>query len=308
VNSTLKLGISPLSWTNQSIMEMGDHIPYAQCIQEAATAGYQGVELGRKFPGAASEVLSSLAMVGMAPVSAWYSGFLAKRSVEDEWPHALPFVEHLRALGCKVLVYGECANGPVGGDEAPFNATPALADMDLETYAARMTAFADIVAAEGLILVYHPHVMMPVETVAEIDSFMQSVGPSVHLLLDTGHIAMTGGEYTDVMETWWHKIAHIHLKDLRRNVMADLDPAINTLVEAVHAGGFTVPGDGDIDFAPLIAKIAKDGYDGWLLVEAEQDPKKADPTEMASIAMTYLCDLFADHGLDFERNPYSGDT
>lgn len=300
----IRLGISPLSWTNQSILELGDHISYEECITQAALAGFGGVELGRKFPEDPSVILSTLTDVGLVPVSSWYSGFLGERSVEEEWPDAEPFIAKLKALGCEVMVYGECACGPVGGESAVLKDTPPLASIDLTRYAKRITEFADRVSEAGLTLVYHAHVMMPVETVEEIDRFMSAVGPSVHLLLDTGHIAMAGGDYRYVMDKWWHKISHIHLKDMRKDVFDSLDVTQITFDQTVHAGIFTVPGDGDIDFEPLIKKIATDGYDGWLLVEAEQDPLKAEPLTMATTAMTYLAELLERHNISFERNTY----
>lgn len=301
--TNLKLGISPLTWTNQSILELGDHISYDECITQAAEAGFNGLELGRKFPADASTVLSTLSEKGLVPVTAWYSGQLGERSPEDEWSFAEPEIAHLIALGCKVMVYGECACGPVGGSSAFFDATPQLSSIDLASYAARVTQFADRVAEAGLTLVYHPHVMMPVETVEEIDQFMNTVGPSVRLLLDTGHIALAGGDYIKVMNKWWDRISHIHLKDMRQAVNASIDRGHTTFDQAVHKGIFTVPGDGDLDFEPLIQKIAADGYDGWLLVEAEQDPLKADPPTMAATSMAYLSNLLTRHNLAFERNP-----
>ena len=303
IMNKMKLGISPLSWTNEGILRLGDDIRYETCISEAAQAGFTGIELGRKFPKQPEAVISSLASVGLAPVTAWYSGFLAERSVEDEWPEALSMVMHLAALGCRVMVYGECAAGPVGGSAASLAQTPPLDGLDLETYARRVTDFARRVEESGLTLVYHPHVMMPVESVEEIDRFMSAAGEPLRLLLDTGHVAMAGGGYEVVMERWWRRISHIHLKDIRRSVCDALDPQNQTFEEAVCEGVFTVPGDGDLDYGPLIRKIAGDGYDGWLVVEAEQDPVKAPPLIMAKTGFSHVSGLLERHAIPFDRNP-----
>ena len=170
-------------------------------------------------------------------------------------------------------------------------------------YARRVTDFASRVEESGLKLVYHPHVMMPVETVDEIDRFMSAAGESLHLLLDTGHVAMAGGDYRVVMERWWSRISHIHLKDIRRSVFDNLDPHRQTFDEAVHAGVFTVPGDGDLDYAPLVRRIAEHGYDGWLVVEAEQDPVKAPPLAMAKTGFSHVSGLLERHAIPFDRNP-----
>lgn len=304
--TSVKLGISPLSWTNQSILELGDHISYETCISEAAKAGYAGVELGRKFPQEPDRVIATLAEVGLVPVTAWYSGYLAERSLDEEWPAALPEVQHLAALGCHVMVYGECAAGPSKGASAVLADTPPLDSLDLGAYAKRITEFAERVKEYGLTLVYHPHVMMPVETIDEIDQFMRIAGEPVRLLLDTGHLAMAGDDYRIAMNTWWDRIAHIHLKDLRKKVYNARDPQRQTFDELVHEGIFTVPGDGDLDFEPVIKKIASDGYTGWLMVEAEQDPLKANPQTMANTAFNHLAGLLEKYSINFDRNPFNG--
>ena len=299
----VKLGISPLSWTNEGIRELGDHISYETCIADAARAGYTGIELGRKFPEQPEAVRETLGEYGLVPVTSWYSGFLAERSVEDEWLAALPRINHLAALGCRVMVYGECAAGPEGGPAAVLARSPPLDRLELKPYARRLTAFARRTADAGLTLVYHPHVMMPVETVDEIDLFMSAAGEPLRLLLDTGHVAMAGGDYRVVMDRWWSRIAHIHLKDIRNSVLDALDPHRQTFDMSVHEGVFTVPGDGDLDYAPLIRKIADDGYEGWLVVEAEQDPLKAPPFAMARTGFRHVSGLLEDHGLACDRNP-----
>ena len=303
MNGKLRLGISPLSWTNQSILELGDHIEYETCITEAAQAGFTGVELGRKFPQRPERVLKTLADVGLTPVTAWHSGYLGDRSVNDEWVASQACIDHLVALGCDVMVYGECACGPTAGAAAVLADTPALGTIDLSAYAERISQFSDRVSEAGLTLVYHPHVMMPVETVDEIDQFMSAAGTGLRMLLDTGHIAMAGGDYLVVMDKWWDRISHIHLKDIRHSVYNSLDPRRATFDQAVHEGIFTVPGDGDLDFGPLIKKIASEGYDGWLIVEAEQDPLKAPPLSMAKTAFSHLSELLLDHDIQFYRNP-----
>ena len=302
----VKLGISPLSWTNEGILELGDDISYDTCISEAAQAGFTGIELGRKFPKHPETVKATLANVGLEPVTSWYSGFLAERSVEDEWPEALPMVEHLVALRCNVMVYGECAAGPTGGSAAVLAQTPPLDGLDLRVYARRVTDFASRVKDAGLTLVYHPHVMMPVESVDEIDRFMSAAGEPLRLLLDTGHIAVAGGDYRVVIERWRNRISHVHLKDIRRSVLDALDPHRRTFEEAIHEGVFTVPGDGDLDYGPLIREIAEHGYDGWLVVEAEQDPVKAPPLAMAKTGFSHVSGLLERHAIPFDRNPGHG--
>jgi len=300
--TNVKLGISPLSWTNQAIMEMGDHISYETCIKEAAEAGYIGVELGRKFPKKPADILSSLAKLDLSAVSAWYSGYLSERSFEKEWAEAAPYADFLIGLGCPVMVYGECGAGPAAGAKARLNQRPPFGNINFAEYTAKLTALADRLQTRGISLVYHSHMMQPIQSNDEIDLLMKNTGPSVKLILDTGHIAMSGGDYIEVMEKWWDRIGHIHLKDMRQKVFENLDFANQSFDDAVYAGLFTVPGDGDIDFAPLVGKIAADGYDGWLLVEAEQDPKIAIPGPLAKSSFNYLEALLDNADIDFKRN------
>jgi len=300
--TNVKLGISPIGWTNQAIMEMGDHISYETCIREAAEAGYIGVELGRKFPKNPADIISSLAALDLCAVSSWYSGYLSERSLDEEWVEAAPYADFLIGLGCPVMVYGECGASPEAGEQAKLDQRPPLGNIDFAEYTAKLTVLADRLQAMGISLVYHSHMMQPIESNDEIDMLMQNTGPSVKLVLDTGHIAMSGGDYVEVMEKWWPRIGHIHLKDMRRKVFENLDRATRTFDDAVYAGLFTVPGDGDIDFAPLVGKIASNGYDGWLLVEAEQDPKVAVPGPLAKSSFAYLEALLDNAGIDFKRN------
>ncbi len=297
---TVKLGISPIGWTNDAIADLGADIPLATFLGDAARAGFAGVELGRKFPPAPAEVQSALAPFGLAPISAWYSGRLIERDVDAEWPTAWTHARRLKALGCHVMIYGECAGGAEGGADAPLARRPPA--VSLCPYARRLSALAGRITAMGLRFVYHHHVMHAVETASQIDALMEASDLSVHLLLDTGHLALAGDDYTGVMRRWWSRIGHIHLKDIRRARLATLDREITTFDDGVRLGMFTVPGDGDLDFAPVAEQIAQAGYGGWIVVEAEQDPEIAAPATMATIAFTHLAGLLDASGIKLERH------
>ncbi|MEJ1159149.1 TIM barrel protein [Prosthecomicrobium sp. N25] len=295
----MRLGISPIGWTNNAIIAMGDHVPFEACIAEAAAAGYEGIELGRKFPENPMVLRARLAERGLVPVTGWYSGELARRGVEEEWAAARTFVDHLLALGCGVLVYGECGHGPAAGSAAPLG--QALPHEVGQDYADRVTAFAERLAATGLTLAYHPHMMQAVDTNDRIHRLMESTGLAVGLLLDTGHIAMSGGDYREIVEAWWPRVVHLHLKDVDRRVLGRLDPALHSFDDAVWMGLFTVPGEGDIDFAPLAQAIAQHGFDGWCVVEAERDPTTISPGLLARRAYDHLTQLLAEAGVPSAR-------
>ncbi|MCY4260612.1 MAG: myo-inosose-2 dehydratase [Rhodobacteraceae bacterium] len=295
---TVRLGISPIGWTNDAIADLGADIPLETCLGDAAGAGFAGVELGRQFPHAPAEVQSALAPFGLVPITAWHSGYLSERDVDAEWPAALAHAKRLKALGCNVMVYGECGAGAEGGADAPLSRRPP--DLALFPYARRLSGLACRIAAIGLKLVYHHHVMHPVETASQIDALMEASDPSVQLLLDTGHLALAGDDYAAVMRRWWSRIGHIHLKDIRRATLETMDRTTTTFDDGVRLGMFTVPGDGDLDFAPVAEQIAQAGYGGWIVVEAEQDPKNAAPAVMANTAFAYITRLFDALGIKLE--------
>lgn len=302
----LRVGINPLSWTNDAYHNLGDDIPFSTCIRDAAAAGFTGMEIGRKFPRDPKVMLEALAGHGLLPVSCWYSGFLTERDIETEWAEAEPFVNWLKDLGATCLIYGECGAGAEAGQDAKLNQNPPLSNIDFEQYAARLTEFGDRCAKLGMPMVYHHHIMHPIETEKEIDLLMTATGPSVGLLLDTGHLAMIGADYRQVAEKWWHRIGHLHLKDVRQSILTSVDRSKQSLYDTVLEGVFTLPGDGDLDFAPLFEKIAKDGYAGWIVVEAEQDPQLAPPGPLSKKCFTYLDDQIQAAGLSCKRNIYRG--
>lgn len=283
----LRLGINPLGWTNDVITEFGDDTPAEIFIAEAAAAGYEGVEMGRKFPADREAVAGLLAAGNVDLVSGWYSGRLAEIGVEQELANVANHAALLAHNGAQVMVYGE--TGLMPGDDPlnePLSATPVVADADWATYGERLTAFGEALERDyGIQLAYHAHLMMVTESEVEIDRLMAETGEAVGLLFDTGHIVAGGGDMARVLANHGHRVNHIHFKDIRRDVFAGIrehDESFNT---GVRSGMFTVPGDGTIDYAPVIDFATSDAYRGWLVVEAEQDPTQAPSDEYAEKAM-----------------------
>ena len=283
----LRLGINPLGWTNDVIAEFGNDTPVDTFIAEAAAAGYEGVETGRKFPADPGTVADLLAAGNADLVSGWYSGRLAEISVEDELANVARHAALLSLNGARVMVYGE--TGAMPGDDPldePLSATPVMADADWAAYGKRLTVFAEALARDyGIGLAYHEHLMMVAESEAEIDRLMAETGDAVGLLFDTGHIVAGGGDLSRVLAHHGRRINHIHLKDIRRDVFADVRQRDASFNAGVRAGMFTVPGDGYIDYSPVIEFARSDAYTGWLVVEAEQDPGQAPSAEYADKAM-----------------------
>ncbi|PKH26712.1 myo-inosose-2 dehydratase [Enterobacterales bacterium CwR94] len=277
--SHLKLGVSPLCWTNDVLDDLGGDIALQTCLQQAAQTGYQGIELGRKFPRDARELHPLLDKVGLQLASGWHSGFLAERSVQEELDAVRPHAQLLQQLGASVMVYGEC--GLLPGEtplDEQISQSPALASLDLPQYCDKLNAFADVLLRDyGLQLAYHHHLMMVVEHDDELQAFMENTHSNVGLVFDSGHAFAAGVDIARALQRYGSRICHIHLKDVRPEVHQRLYRENLSFNEAVRAGLFTIPGEGGIDYSPIIDFVKRSQYQGWLIIEAEQDPALAPP-------------------------------
>jgi inosose dehydratase len=286
------LGVSPLSWTNDVLAELGGDIPLETCLQDAADIGYEGVELGRKFPREGSKLLPILSNYKLRLVGGWHSGYLTERSVEEEWKAAADHVQLLKGCGSQVLVYGECGlmTGASPWDE-PLSKRPTLKQVELSTYANKLGEFATRLKETGITLAYHYHLKMVVEKAEEIDAFCEATPADVGLLLDTGHAYAAGADYAEILRKFGSRVVHIHLKDVRRNVLERARKNDWSFNSAVREGMFTVPSDGDVDFSAIGEFIRTSGYRGWVVVEAEQDPAKAAPKLYTEKAYRFIKQL-----------------
>jgi inosose dehydratase len=287
-------GVSPLSWTNDVLAELGGDIPLETCLQDAAEIGYEGVELGRKFPRDGQKLSSILSGYGLRLVGGWHSGFLTERSVEEEWKAAAEHVRLLKDCGSQVLVYGECGlmTGASPWDE-PLSKCPNLRADEFSAYAGRLGEFAIRLKENGITLAYHHHLKMLVERGEEIDALCESTREEVGLLLDTGHAYAAGADYAEIIRKFGSRVVHIHLKDVRRHTLERARKNDWSFNSAVREGMFTVPGDGDIDFSAIGGFLRTSGYRGWVVVEAEQDPAKAPPRLHAGKAYQHLRELLS---------------
>ena len=290
----VRLAVSPLSWANDVLEDLGADIALETCLDDAATVGYQGVELGRKFPRDAAVLSPLLSSRGLSLASGWHSGELAERGVEEEMAAVAAHAGLLRAMGCKVLVYGEVAMMTPGAPlDAPMSKRRLMPEEAVAGYAARLTEFSRRLTGDyGLTLAYHHHLMMVAETFDEISRLFDRTGPEAGLLLDTGHAVAGGFDYGRLIERFGERIVHIHLKDVRGAEMAAVRAGDLSFNDGVRRGMFTVPGDGDVDFGPLAGFVRKSGYRGWLVVEAEQDPALAPPRPAVTRAFGHILDTF----------------
>ena len=284
-----KLGVSPLSWVNEVLHDLGAGTTAQQCLNEAKQAGFQGVELSRIFPREPGALRQLLAEHQLQLISGWHDGFLTERSVAQELDAVHIHAALLQENGAQVMVYGECGWMTDNALDVPLAQRRLLPDDQINAYAARLSAFADALFAQyGLRLAYHHHLMMVAETLAEIRALFNACAPSVGLLLDTGHATAAGFSYTQLIDEFADRICHIHLKDVRLDRLQHVRASGMTFNEAVLSGMFTVPGDGGIDYRPLAEFIDRSGYQGWMVVEAEQDPAKAPPLATVTRAQRYI--------------------
>jgi inosose dehydratase len=291
----VRIGANPIGWSNDDMRELGGATPLETCLAEAKEAGFAGMELGHKFPREPTALAAVLGKFGLSLVSGWYSAELLRRTADEEMKQLRPHLDLIKALGCNVLVFAETSNAIHGDRGKALADRPVLPAADWAQFAQRMTEVGDRVLAEGVRLVYHHHMGTVVESEQDIDALMAATGPSVHLLLDTGHATFAGADPAALARRYRSRISHVHAKDLRRDVMATARQQRLSFLDAVIAGVFTVPGDGCVDFPAVLRELPD--YAGWVVVEAEQDPAKAHPLTYAKLGYRNLRGYLADAGL-----------
>lgn len=286
-----RLGINPLTWTNDDMPELGADIPLDRCLLEARQAGFAGVELGNKFPRDAATLSPLLAAHRLALASGWYGSRLLERDVDAEMRAAEPHVALLRAMGCTAMVHAEVTGSVHGQRDVPLSRRPVLDEAAWAVLASRLAEMGRRLATRGLTLAYHHHMGTVIETEAEIDRLMATTGPEVGLLLDAGHLTFAGGDPAAVARRHAGRIVHVHCKDVRKDVMATAKARDLSFLDAVLAGVYTVPGDGCVAWEAVLRPVAEADYAGWLVVEAEQDPAKAHPLTYARMGHDTLAAL-----------------
>lgn len=278
-----KLGIAPIAWSNDDLPHLGGDTPLETCLAQSKLAGFSGVETGGKFPKTADELSAVLTAHGLSLASGWYSGTLLDNELEAEKDKARDQLALFRALGAACLAYGETAGTIQNKRHAPLNTRRRLSEADIKAYGRKLTEFAEFCAEQGVPLGFHHHMATAIETERDTDLLMAHTGEAVHLLYDAGHMAFAGGDVLATIAKHGRRIIHVHTKDVRAEVIAGLDRDRDSFLDAVLKGAFTVPGDGALDFNTIVRRLADIGYEGWFIVEAEQDPAKAPPLEYARI-------------------------
>ncbi len=287
-SGVVRIGINPITWTNDDMPELGGDIPLDTCLAETKLAGYAGTEMGGKFPRVAAELGPVLAGHGLDLVSGWFDGRLLERGVEAEWEAVLPHLGLLLEMGCRHVVYADLSGGKHGDVHRALSARPVLGAGDWTGYGGRVTALAERMAGFGVGMAFHHHMGTVVQTDAEVDALMAHSGAAAGLLFDSGHCLFAGGDPAALLARHIGRVVHVHCKDVRAAVLAEALAGDWSFMAAVLKGVFTVPGDGCIDFGWLLGQLQRAGYGGWLVVEAEQDPRIAHPLTYARMGFESL--------------------
>lgn len=274
-----KLGIAPIAWWNDDLAELSDDVSLEECLRQAAEAGLTGMETGRRFPMNMDELGPILDRYAVSVCGGWFSGLLLDGDIEAEKDRISEQHAFFKAAGAPCIVYGETARSVQGARNTPLAEKPVIDEAEMAVYGRKVSDFADWCAAEGMPISYHHHMGAVVEREPEIDLFMKH--SSAPLLLDAGHLAFAGGDNFRVIDNHHARITHVHTKDVRMAVIDALDRTRESFLDAVIKGAFTVPGDGSLDFEAITKALAAKGYEGWFVIEAEQDPVANPPLDMA---------------------------
>lgn len=293
-------GTNPIAWSNDDDRTLGAHISLGQCLDETSKIGFDGIEKGHKFPQDPDGLKAALEPRGLRFVSGWHSLNLLTNSVEEEKAAMQPALDLLKAMGSKVIIVCETSNAIHGNDGVALSTRPVLAGDEWERFGAGVDALAAFAAAQGIALVYHHHMGTIVESETEIDLLMQHTGAHTRLLLDTGHCLFGGGSPERVAAKHMARVGHIHAKNVRPAIADQVRGEGLSFLEGVRRGVFTVPGDaeGGVDFTPVLKIAAQHGYQGWLVIEAEQDPDVRNPFEYQSLGLKSLKAFAREAGLD----------
>ena len=289
----VKLGIAPIAWTNDDMPDLGKENTFEQCVSEMALAGFTGSEVGNKYPKDPEVLKKALELRGVEICNQWFSSFLITKpfeEVEKEFRAQLAF---LKAMGAKVIGASEQSYSVQGQLDTPiFGHKYEMNDQEWDTFCTGMNKLGKIAKEEyGIALTFHHHMGTVVQSLAEVDRMMENTDPEyVSLLFDTGHFTYCGEDPLEVVKKYVHRIKHVHLKDFRPEVVEQVKKENMSFLAGVRAGAFTIPGDGCINYDPIFKVLEDAGYEGYMVVEAEQDPAKANPLEYAIRARKFIAE------------------
>ena len=289
----VKLGIAPIAWTNDDMPDLGKENTFEQCVSEMALAGFTGSEVGNKYPKDPEVLKKALELRGMEICNQWFSSFILTKPIDEVEEECRAQLSFLRAMGSKIIGFSEQSYSVQGQMDTPvFGHKYIMNDAEWEKLCAGLNYLGKIARDEyGISLTYHHHMGTVVQSAEETRRLMEGTDPQyVSLLFDTGHFAYCGEDPLEMVNTWIGRIKHVHLKDIRPEIVEQVKREDLSFLQGVRLGAFTIPGDGCIDFDPIFKVLEDHGYEGYMLVEAEQDPAKANPLEYAIRARKFIAE------------------
>lgn len=287
----VKLGIAPIAWTNDDMPDLGAENTFEQCISEMALAGFTGCEIGNKYPKDPKVLKKALDLRHMQICNAWFSTFLTTKPYEETEKEFIKHITFFKEMGAKVVGVSEQGHSIQGTDLSIFDDKYIMNDEEWDKLCTGLNKLGKVAKDMGITLTFHHHMGTVVQTAAEIDRLMENTDPELfNLLFDSGHLAYCGEDYMYVLKKYINRIKHVHLKDIRPEVIEKVKKEHLSFLQGVRLGTFTVPGDGAIDFTPIFDVLAENNYEGYVLVEAEQDPAVANPFEYAVKARKYIAE------------------
>ena len=295
----IQFGTNPIAWANDDDQTIGANISTDRILEEAGRLiGFDGIENGHRWPNDPAELKSLLGDYGLKFISGWYSTNLLVQSVAEEIEAVQGHLAKLKHNDCKVCIVCETSNA-IHGSDTPVNDRPTLTAEEMVAFGAKLEEFAQYLADQGVTLVYHHHMGTIVESPEEIDAFMAATGPATHLLFDAGHCAFGGGDPVAVLKKHVGRVRHFHAKNIRPAITAKVRAEGLSFLQGVVQGAFTVPGDqeGGVDFKPLLQILADNNYDGWIVIEAEQDPDVRNPLLYQTLGLHTLKRIATETGL-----------
>ena len=293
---SIRFGVSPIAWINDDLPELGGETPVETVLRDSHALGFEGIELGGKFPRDPVRLGVQLGAHELALIGGWWSASLLVRSVEEEIDALQEHLRLLEALGSSVFIIAECSNTVHGDRRRSLSATPTLPEPRWASFGERLSALARYLEDRGLRLAYHFHLGTVVDGEDDIERFVAHTDPIVGLVVDTGHAALGGINAERLIRSHPDRVAHVHAKDVRRQVFEENLRRGGSFLDGVLAGMFTAPGDGDLDFRGVAQALIDIGYEGWAVIEAEQDPARADPRAYSRIGLETVRRLLAPAG------------
>ena len=292
----INLGIAPIAWSNDDMPDLGGDTPIETCLFEARSAGFRGIELGGKFPRNPGTIKYLLNKFNLEMPGGWYGAHLNERSVEEEWQAMQNQIELFKLINSSVFIFADVSGSIQGEPKIPLSKRPRLKDNEWSDYCNKISEIAKRLSDIGLPMSYHEHMGTIIQSEQDVYRLLDNTDDKTSLLFDTGHILFAEGDYESILKKYVSRVNHVHCKDIRKEILNRSLSNDSSFRDSFLEGVFTVPGDGCINYKPLFETLHDNKYSKWLIVEAEQDPKKANPLKYAKIGYKYLNRMLTEVG------------